>query len=345
MKKFLISACSTVALIMILSLSACGDDGIFRIKGTIGGNPTMNLRVVYYGDNSLQTVITAARDGKFEFSGSSKRPALVEIFDNDYRLVGQLYASNGDEITCSLDRSNPDKITATGNIVCEQWAGWLNENAEALHSNTPEQNNALVAKYIAANKESVVSTLLFITKYDASSDPVRADSILSSISINARPASIIDGYNTLLLQRVTTSRALDEVISMKFATACDSTFSYNPSRQSYSLLVFSNERSLRSDSIVPVLRKLHEKEKDRVMRIVDISLHSDTLSWHRDIASDSAEWTQVWAPGGITAKGVERLGLPRLPYFLVVDSTGQQIYRGASLTDACNTVNDKLKSR
>lgn len=134
-----------------LLLASCGNDEQFRIEGTIEGEPTMNLRVAYYGNGSLQMAITAAREGKFEFTGSSQQPTIVEILDNDYRPVGRLYAANGDELTCRLDRSNPFNIQVSGSDDARRYADATRDKAETLLRGGWKQRNGIIAQYVADN--------------------------------------------------------------------------------------------------------------------------------------------------------------------------------------------------
>lgn len=57
----------------------------------------------------------------------------------------------------------------------------------------------------------------------------------------------------------------------------------------------------------------------------------------------SAIWLQTWAPGSVASTNIGKLSIPRLPYFIVADSTGAQIYRGPSISTAENTISGKLK--
>ena len=107
--------CQAVAVAaLVAALSGCGNSDSFHIEGTIEGAPTMNLRVAYYGDGALKMGVTAVLDGKFKYDGASSEPTLVEIMDNDYRTLAWLYAANGDELECTLQRNNPYAVTVSG---------------------------------------------------------------------------------------------------------------------------------------------------------------------------------------------------------------------------------------
>lgn len=329
------------AAVLMLLAQACSDDSQFRVHGTVEGNPSMNLRVCYYADYAYRTLVTAVRDGEFEFTGRASQPAMVEIFDHEYRLLGRVFVANGEEIECHLERGNPLAATVKGNPVAEQWADFQRKNIDALKGGR-EKANAVIADYVGKNPGSVVSALLIVTSLDASADPALADSLVSLLEPQARPAGLVDGYN-YLIQRLVTDRALGVIDSIPYHDSRDSLRTFLPSAAKASVLVFSDDRTPRADSIVPELKRLSEKYSRKRLSILDFTFAGDTLTWKRTIEPDTASWTQAWAPGWTSSPGIEQLGVPDLPYFIVCDSTGVQIYRGASVSVAAKEAEKLLK--
>jgi signal peptidase I len=338
MKKHLYTL--LIALPLMLILAACGNDDEFTIKGKIKDNPTLNLRFVYYGQGALQTGITAANEGEFEFHGNSKRPTIVEIFDNDYRLMGRVYTVNGETIECQLDRNEVNNIKMSGNAVVEEWAKFLNKNAEGLRLRGRIANR-LVADYIKANPDNVLSSILLMTSYDASEYAVEADSLLNLIKPSARPNDLVGGYN-FMIQRLVSDKALGKVVPIPYFVKGDSVRIFNPSRSELSLIALSNSDSGRPDSILPALRRLHNAASDSKLKIIDISVDQDTMAWQRSTRQDSAKWTQGWVAGSVASPGINTLGIARIPYFIVCDSSGKQVYRGPSIKEAEKLLNSKL---
>ena len=98
MNRFIIS------ILIAIAAAACTDHDQFRISGTIEEEPTMNIRVGYYADGVYRTLITVSEKGAFEFYGSSRQPTVVEIYDYEYRLLGRVYAANGQTLDVKLAR-------------------------------------------------------------------------------------------------------------------------------------------------------------------------------------------------------------------------------------------------
>ncbi len=315
------------------ALTACGDEERFRVAGTIEGNPTMNLRVSWYADGSAHTLITAARNGEFEFQGSAPAGTVLEIADYENRLLGRSYVANGQELTLRLDRDNPWNIRASGNDDASAWADFLRDNA-GVRSQGSVAINSLIANYISEHPDRLVSTLLLTGDYDAASDPFGADSLIQLIAPAARPAALTEGFN-FLLQRMVQAGASEPVVPFRYLARTDSLGMFRPSDADFSLIAIDNNRTGRSDSVVPALKELAAAH--RTLAILEISLDSDSAEWKRNTRRDTATWTQAWGAAGFAARGIANLGVPRAPYFIVCDSAGRQVLRTGStsvLTDS-----------
>lgn len=312
----------------MLLASACSNNEQFRINGTIEGKPTLNLRIGYYADGAYRTSILAAREGEFEFYGSANTPALVEILDYDYRPLTRLYAVNGETYEVTLDRSNPYAVDIRGNRTNEEWSRFLRDNAKALREGGAKANEA-IGTYIGANPGNVVSTLLLLSYYDSSLSPMDADSLLAMIEPQARPSHLTEGY-TASLQRLVAAADDTEVLAIPYYYRRGNFPLLKPSDSPYTLMAFTN-RSTRGDEHLDFFRQLTKKASGKHLRLIDLSLDNDTVEWRGSVRSDSATWTQGWVAGNVSAIGVDRLAIPSMPYFVVCDSVGQQIFRGNDL--------------
>ncbi len=316
------------ALICASAMWACGDSETFTIEGTVDGNATLNLRFIYLNNGTLVRGLTAARDGKFEYKGVATVPTIVDILDNDYRLLGRVYTVNGEHITCQLTRNAPNAIKVSGSGISERWASFLNANAEALSG---KDANAVIERYVASNPSDLVSTLLMVTSYDASTDALRADSVMSMIDTEQRPAVLVGTFNALLQRLVAVN---DTVAPISALNMRDSIVEFDPAARRWSLIVLSDDGSGRSDSIVDALRRLNRKSLRPRLQIADISLDRDTAAWHNSVRPDSASWTRLWVAGSLASPGIDRLGASRLPYFIVTDSTGRRLFSSPSVSKA-----------
>lgn len=320
-------------LLVGLAVTACGHSDSFHVDGTLAGGESINIRTITYTDGTARTGITAATKGKFAFDGSAPKPAMVEIYDNDYRLLGRFFTVNGDDIEISLDRTNPAAISIEGNDVSEQWAKWLRENTDKLRGAPAEQRNAAVAEFVAANPESKVAELLIITEMAPTLGwETLADSLLHLIPDASRLAGI-SGPFAQQSARVADGASLSRVPDIAYRRRHNLSGLFAASDSRLNMLVISNNES-RPDSLLELLRALDKHRRAGRFDIVDLSVDTDTLAWNRSTRPDSAEWRQGWVPGSVAAAGIDSLGIPSLPYIIVADSLGHQLWRGTSTSAA-----------
>ena len=326
--------------ILMLVMASCGDDEQFRVKGDVDGNATINIRVGYYARNAYQSLLTAARDGKFEFNGSAPEGAVVYLYDHDYRLLGMFYGINGTDYELSVVRGKPYamkvKADGRGAEISNRFTNFLVAEADSL----PAFPNGPVSRYVQGNPADIVSTLLLTSVYDAASEPLMADSLLRSIEPSARPSSITSGFSDMLSRVIVAYPPMDTIVYRTTAGTRD-TFHYRKSAMT--LFVADDRRNDRSTTIVPVLRALSRKYSKSRLQIMEVSLDNDTIEWKRSIAQDTAKWIQTWTPGSMSGPLADHLAIETIPYYMVVDFGGSVVYRGPGLRQAQDIITGKLK--
>ena len=336
----------SVAVIFLCILSmcvvSCGDDTEFRVRGEVKGLGTRMISMMYVADGSIQMASAAAIDGKFDLRGDSKEYTVVEFFTGSNQLVGRLLAKNGDTFHCKFDMENPENIEVRGNKPSEQWSEFVKANGEMLKSGTPEMVDRLIAGYVTTHPDNIVSSLLMLTSYNSVDHESQADSLFSVIEPSARPEKLVEAYR-LLLSENNTAALNAKVRAFTIHSLGDSMERFSPSRASYSLLCFSDAGIARNKERV-ALQRAFDCYPRRRFKLLDVSLAPDTVTW-KAAAVDSLDWTQVWVPGSVCNSTFAALGIPRLPYYILSDSVGNQIYRGGVAAAALDSLDRRLKKR
>lgn len=322
-------------ILSLCLLAACSDTEQFRVNGTIAGKPNLNLRVAYWADGAFHQQITAARNGEFEFFASASQPAMVEIFDYEYRPLARLYAANGETFTVEVDRDKPFSAVVEGNDVSERWSTFTRDNADALGAGG-DRADSIVAQYVAAHPDDIVSTLLLVTLYDASRRPLHADSLLGLIDPKARPSALTDGFN-LLLRRTLGSDTLAE---LRYADRRDSAATFRAADGRLSLIVFDRAGDFRRDSVMPALERLAKRHKNLRLLEIDLEPYGSSLKAY---GSDTLAWPVGRVPGGLGAESLQRAGVHSDPTFLLVDTAGHALYRGPNLRPALDSISAILR--
>lgn len=316
--------------IAALTLWACGDSDAFTVEGDITGNPTMNLRIVTYGTRSIGQGVTASNDGKFAFKTRADGLTMVEIYDNDYRLLGRVAAENGDRLHLHIDRNNPLNITAEGNELSTRWADYLRKT---LAPAAPEARRKAVETYVGAHKDDPLSALLLLTEYDAAgAAAVSADSLYGLLGPDAR----LTHLTGLLAAQASRSGLAARDFRLDSLTYIDRNARHATLRTAdapLTLLVFSREDPART-AMVDTLRMIARHIARGKFAMTEISTDGDTLSWRRSVRTDTATWRQGWLPGGVADRQLAPLGLQTIPAFVAVDSAGHRLWQGRTASEA-----------
>ncbi len=335
---------SVLIITFCAMMSACDDEPQFRISGTVDGLGTRRVTMAYPADGVLHTVTVTAIDGKFSLTGSSRDYTMVELLSPQGKVFSRIPVKNGQNIKCELDIDDPYKLELKGSKPAEQWAEFLTKNHDLLTDGTPEMINQAVEEYVTANKSNLISSLMLLTLYNAADNESKTSNLFASLSPEALPEKLVAGYRLLLSQN--NNAAINvKVRPMTLTNAKDSSERFVPLRSSYSLLHFSAGTKAQSDLANRTLQTAFDRYTRRRLRVLEISLAPDSMQWRRSLAGDSTKWAHTWVPGGAASPTLYDLNIPRAPYFILADSTGNQIYRGSSVETALDSLNNRLSSK
>lgn len=321
-----------------LLTAACGRSDTFEIDGSLSDGSTINLYVRYYTGAEVRQGVTPADQGKFSFRASTAQPAILEILDNEDRVLGRAYVANGDKLSMSIDRANPYRSTVTGTPVNEEWSAWLNAHADTLRLGRPALSNALIERYAAEHPGEMAPVLLYATLYDASLDPHRADSVMRSLSDEPAAQALLLPMSTALARFAEAD--YDAPVRSIAYRGLDSAMVFKPAKAA-SVLVFcaSNYYGDGRDSLVYAMR---QAERNKRLDVCEIMFAPDSLSWRSRTRLDSLS-RQGWVPAGVYSEGIDALAIPRLPYFIVLDSAGRQMLRTADFAQAAAAADSLTK--
>lgn len=336
----------TLHLIYIAMLAfvvaSCGNSDEFVINGTIHGVNAQNVQLSFMSGGGVKEMAQGASSGRFSFHASAPQPTLAVVSLSDGTPIATLVVRNGDDIEIEANVETPLETKVKGNSESEALADWTARNAALLASGNPMAINAAVKEYLLAHRSSLASTALLLTHYQCEGYEAQADSLFSVLDVKARPAEMVQGFNAVL-SSVNVSGAHDPVPFMTLYERSDSMVQYMPGSQSVSMLCFVSSDRPQRDSISSALRRLTGRYDKKRFRGIEMSTASDSASWRQSLGRDTVAWTQSWQPGSLGSPNIRRLAVPRVPYFIVCDSTGRQLYRGSSVKRAEGVVNDKLR--
>ncbi|MBQ8773772.1 MAG: DUF4369 domain-containing protein [Muribaculaceae bacterium] len=331
-----------ISIVAIIA-TACGDNTQFRIAGQVDGLGTQNVHMIYVSSGALTRLTTTAVDGKFTFIGNSPEYSLVEILSSDKNVIGRVIIKNGQTVDAIFNIDDPYAIKLEGNKPCEQWSAFIRDNADIIKSGNTRKIDDAVETFVQSHKTDIVSSALMLTLFNATDNESRADSIFALISPEARPSSMTEGYRSQLAD-INIAALNAKIKSFSLYTAGDSIERYFPSKSSLSLFYFNGGISERRDTITSKILTLVDKYPRKRLRAVEVSFATDTVKWKYSIKDDSVTWPQTWCAGGAAHPTFDKLNIPRTPYFIVADSSGTQLYRGTSITNAIALIRQRLNA-
>lgn len=332
-------------LLGALMMAACGNDEEFVVKARVEGLGDKGVEMIYY-NNGLRRVTFHPVKGELTLTGTSAVPVPVEVVTVDGDPLFTVIASNGDEIEVQASVSDPAKFQAKGNRESAAYAAFVAANDSLLRGDDAARINALIARLVRENPQGISSALVMMNYFRAPGYELLADSLINDLVPEARSFALMRSFSSGVGEQVSTSargplRSL--VITNGLTSGRDTTLRYNASNSGLTLLVITGNIP-KADSLTSVMRRLARKLPRRRFRLLEVTLGGDSAGWRRSVARDSSAWLQGWLPGGTGATPVRPLQLPRLPYFLVLDSTGTQLYRGAGFTAATDTITRRLSA-
>lgn len=332
----------TLMLMLLVVLTSCGNDEEFVINCEIRGLGSKGVEM-YYTTRGVQRASFHPVDGKVALRGVSAEPTLVEVFTLDNELLFTCVARNGDELKVKMDLEKPGKVEIKGNEASEQFAAFLTANAEVFGSSDIAAVNRLVAEEVSKHPDRISSAMLLVTRFNARGHELEADSLVNMLKPEARPSWVVGAYPGMVGEQVSTAaRGSIKPISLRYGrlNRQDTTLRYWPSSQSYSMLVFTG--GYKADSLRHTLLSLSKELDTRRFNILELNVMGDSAYWSNSLRGDSARWMQAWVPGGVGNQAIRSIHVPSVPYFIVADSLGRQIYRGRSLSAANDTVRARL---
>lgn len=340
LKVFSSFGLTSILFFLTIILTSCGGPDSYKLKAKIMDGKDATFRIITHTPSGPEMNLLASRQGIFELRDTLTEPVMVEVFTNDYNRIGVYWAVPDDELEIEINPEGLFGFGAKGSEVNERLSGWIKKNKDLIKAGPSEALNETVKKYVVSNPKDIVSTMLFATLWDSKLNPEETISLWNKINPSVRPEYIRPDIITLARAAVLPA-STGVLPDMSFRNQDDTLEYYQPDTHKVSIIAFSNENfKVEHDSITrrfDELKKKYPKEKE--VKIIDYSLDSDVRSWRSSTFVDTAEYTRAWSGPGRGAIGVAELALGRLPFFIVADSTGNQVYRGSSLDEAT----DQLK--
>ncbi len=309
-----------------------------------------NYIVRYYAHDSRggtwieQTA--SIQDGVAFVDGITRLPTIVYIYDasSDSKSTA-IYVERGDKIKISGEGNDMSSWTVTGNKTSERWSSWRKENKIGSADNSRLEKH--IDEFVKKNSSDKLSAIIMLIEWNRRENPEGFLKLWNSISKGARSQEIIEmcGATDLLGVEFTTkadgnlASAKDPKFNKVVFRSRDNgvdTLIFNKVKGTL-LYFFTDNNSARHET-ADTIRNLSKAFPDSLKRIIsDIAVDCDSMTWTMAIRNDSITGVvRAWQPKGIAEDEMVKLGIVRIPWFIVKDKDGNESYAGDDLKKAAD---------
>lgn len=324
--------CIWMSLAVLILLAGCRKNE-FYILFSLPESVNLNFDAVYYADSPhgglYMRGVAPLINGKCEYHGVTVYPTLVTFTNNTYKEPIVVYVERGEHIKVEGDTIVPYCWHFGGNKLNVALSEWRNENADALREGNKKEINRAIKSFVETHREDPVAAILLLTHFDKTEDEVGFAMLWSKLSGEAKNKKWSD-----MLSRADVSPGRSKLPAhirsfamRKFPSGIDTV---SPADVEATLLVFHTGLPEESRKLVVSIKDLAEEFPDSSRRVIaDICLDYDSVAWRSRLRGDTIKGvSRLWSPEGVANRDVMKMGVTRLPFYIVVTPGGDQVYRG-----------------
>jgi len=309
-------------------LASCSSDS-FSVEGQIDGVPEASVTLVYIGDHGpVAQRVPLDKGNTLRYEGYSEDYTLLAIWDAQGRLIAQMVARNGDDMTLKSDGFQVPTIEVSGNDVTKQWMKFRKDNQKALASQDTHAIDRLIEQQIKAHPDQLLSTVLLVAEYSQLSDQPKVSQLLKTIKPEARPQRLVSTLEYLLQHESKMPTLLTELNLYRHGSGVKDLVT----KGKPALLLFWTRQDEGRKTFVDTLRQIARDYGDKLL-VTDVMVNADSTQWTHTLHDDGTSWDHWWAPGGIMDPMLHGLVVDRTPLVLLTDSTAHIVHSGNSPAD------------
>ena len=319
-------------LLLILVLPGCIKNEM-TITFDLAPNVNTPCRIVYYASakkgGMLKESYAQITNGKGEMKLPQGYPSIMYLFSSSGKNPSAvIYAERGDKIVVTGKESDISGWDIKGNDITDELTAWRLKNKGLIVGNNEDKLNAAVAEYVKKNPDSDAAAVMLYVYFMRRGHENEFVSLAALLGKNVRE-------NKKLMNALASADLLTgSVEEAKYPPAIVLTGSegYADTLQlgngTTTMLLFAADKK-NSDSTVSTdsLKKFIAKRNGKT--VAELYTDSDSLAWRRHIDNDSVSgMKRFWMPLGLADSLSISMGVKRVPYYIILDSKGKEVYRG-----------------
>lgn len=345
MKTFTYRILVTFGCLMALMLCGCVKNE-FKVDFEFPKDHIGNYMMTYYACDSRggrwMEHTASIQEGMASADGITRLPTLIYLSDASQPGNSiMIYVERGDKIRISGEGKDMGTWTVSGNKLSERWSEW--RKVAYPKKNDTKAFHKSIEEYVRKNPKDELSAILLLTEWNRREDPKGFVRLWNTVDKGSRSQQLIEACG------------VSDLLGVEFTTTADGNLEYakDPKLKSVvfrsrdngldtlgfnkaSIMYFYTDNNPARREAVDSLKVLAKAYPDSAKRIMaDIYLDSDSLTWINVIRRDSLKGVvRAWQPRGIVEENMVKLGVTRLPWFIVKDKAAMETYAGDDLKEA-----------
>lgn len=312
--------------------TACGGGKQFKITVELPNDVDRMVVMTYNTPSGVKQAVAHMDGGKATLVGECREFTAAALAWSDGEPLAKCIVKNGDHVTLAFT-SGGVMPRVSGSKPTANYLAFINDNSQAIAQADVDALNIEVAKYVAANPGDPAALQLVADYFYLPGNESKADSLVAALAPEARTTSLLMNYGVVNSANLADSKT-ERIYQFGGYSATDSFLVFRPHDARQTLFAFLSTARPSRRRQVDRLKGVDKAVGKLRGRIVELSLQPDSAMWRMSIRGDSATWTQAWMPGNVAATAYKRFAVPREPFYVVVDSAGNQLYRGGDVSAA-----------
>lgn len=345
MRIFTYRILALLGCLMTLLLGGCVKNE-FKVDFEFPKDHIGNYLMTYYawdlrGGRWMEQT-ASIQEGVASADGITRLPTLIYL--SDASQPGNsiiIYVERGDRIKVSGEGKDMFAWSVTGNKLSERWSEW--RKTAYAKKNDAKAFEKSIEEYVLKNPKDELSAILLLTEWNRRENPEGFVKLWNKVDKGARSQQMIEMCG------------VTDLLGVEFITAADGNLEYAkdvkmktlPLRSrdngtdtlefnKASILYFYTGNNAARRETIDSLKVLADDYPDSLKRVMaDIYMDSDSTAWVNAIRRDSLKGAvRAWQPRGLAEGSMVRMGVTRLPWFIVKDKAAKVTYAGDDLSEA-----------
>lgn len=319
-------------LLLALLTVGCTKNEI-KLSFELGPDVNTPCRVLYYasGKNGgmIRETVAEISGGKGDLALPVRYPTIIYLFSPSQNIPGALiYGERGDKFTVSGSDGDVASWDIKGNKVTEALSEWRLNHSDLLKSANEVQLNKAVAEFVAENADSPAAAIILYYYFHRRGNEKEFNALVAKLSDSIKEdTGLMSALSTAdFIGNPSDSYSYPRQIVRHGKDGYADTLNLFDGKKTFMIFRGSKE----GEGIIPMdsVKNLIKRDSGKGI-IAEFYMESDSMAWQRYLRKDTVKsMSRLWMPLGTLDSAASLMGVRRVPYYIVTDGKGKELYRG-----------------